>query len=174
MILWLKISRMQSGATPIDQLRLEHERQTALFDRQPGIVQRFLEAQARQIAEAYVERAHSVRFTLPDRVVIEENAQPLPVPADVRQQHVGTFSDRIAQRDVHETLRKRLAELNQSPELAVCVSADLIRFSAATHMIKNMLPAGRSITYISADDDDIPSFPATDNIEPEIGDHSFH
>jgi hypothetical protein len=159
--------RMQSSATPIDQLRQEHERQTALFDRQPGIVQRFLEAQARQIAEAYVERAHSVRFTLPDRVVVEENAQPIPVPADMRQQHVGTFSERLANRDVHETLRKRLAELNQSSELAVCVCADLIRFSAANHMIKNMLPAGRSVNYISADDDDIPSIPATNNIEPE-------
>ena len=157
----------QNIAAPLDQLRQEHERQMALFDKQPGIVQRFLEAQARHIAEAYFERALSVRFTLPDRVILLENTEPVPVPQDMREQHVGTFSDRLSRRDVHETLRKRLAELNQSSDKAVAASADLIRFAAVSHMVRTMLPAGRSITYIPADDEDIPSIPATDNMEPE-------
>lgn len=157
----------QPDGTPLEQLRRELDRQTALFDLQPGIVQRFLEAQARQIAEAYFERSHSVRFTLPDRVVVAENAQPILVPADVREQHVGTFSDRLARRDVHETLRRRLTELNQSDNTAVCVSADLIRFSSANHLVRTMLPGGRSVTYVALDDEDIPTIPSQDNVEPE-------
>jgi len=153
--------------TPVDQLRKEYERQSALFDRQPGIVQRFLEAQARQIAEAFIARAHSVRFSLPDRVVLTDGTEPIPVTPLDREQHVGTFQDRVARRDVHETLRRRLAELNQSADKAVAASAELIRFAAADHMVRNMLPSGRSVSYTAVDDDDIPSIPASDAMEPE-------
>ncbi len=55
--------------TPIDRLREEYDQQQALFNVQPVIIQRFLETQARQIAEAFIERSRSLRFTLPDRVV---------------------------------------------------------------------------------------------------------
>lgn len=158
---------IKNVGTPADQLREEYEQQTALFDAQPGIVQRFLEAQARQVAEAYVERVHSVRFNLPDRVTISEKSEPLPVPAAVREQRVGTFRDRLASHDVHETLRQRLAELNQSNDKAIVVSAELIRFAAANHMIRNMLPSGRSVSYVAAEDDDIPSIPASNEMEPE-------
>jgi hypothetical protein len=159
--------KMKPDGTPIEQLRREHERQTALFDLQSGIVQRFLEAQARQIAEAYFERALSVRFSLPDRVVVAEKTEPIQVPAAAREQRVGTFADRLARRDVHETLRRRLTELNQSDNTAICVSADLIRFASANHLVRTMLPAGRSIRYEPLDDDDIPSIPSTEAMEPE-------
>jgi hypothetical protein len=158
---------MKNGGTPVDQLREEYERQSALFDTQPGIVQRFLETQARQIAEAYVERAHFVRFTLPDRVTVLEKAEPILVPPTAREQRVGTFRNRLANHDVHETLRQRLAELDQSSEKAIAASAELVRYAAASHMVRNMLPSGRSVTYVTAEDDDIPSIPASDGIEPE-------
>jgi hypothetical protein len=62
-----KILNTKNTSTPVNQLRLEYENQNALFDAQLPIIQRFLEAQARLIAEAYTERAPRVRFTLPDR-----------------------------------------------------------------------------------------------------------
>jgi hypothetical protein len=158
---------MKNGGTPIDQLREEYERQSALFDAQPPIVQRFLEAQARQIAQAYVERAHTVRVNLPDRVVVSEKAEPLPVDPSAREQRVGTLRDRITSHDVHETLRQRLTQLDQSSEKSVAVSAELVRYASAAHMVRNMLPSGRSVTYIAADDDDIPSIPVSEGIEPE-------
>jgi hypothetical protein len=159
--------RMKNGGTPIDQLREEFERQSALFDAQPSIVQRFLEAQARQIAQAYVEREHTVRFKLPDRVSISEDSDPLPVDPSVREQRVGTLRDRVGSHDVHETLRQRLTQLDQSNQEAVSVSAELVRYASATHMVHNMLPSGRSITYLAADDEDIPSIPASDEADPE-------
>ena len=158
---------VRNGGTPIDQLREEYDRQSALFDTQPPIVQRFLEAQARQIAQAYVERAHTVHFKLPDRVTVSENTEPLTVDPSFREQRVGTLLDRFGRHDVHETLRQRLTHLDQSSEKAVAVSASLVRYASVTHMVHNMLPSGRSITYIAADDEDIPSIPASDKADPE-------
>ncbi len=111
---------LKDDNSPVIQLRLEYERQNALFDAQMPIVQRFLEAQACQIAEAYTERAPRVRFTLPDRIIAAKGTQPLAVRQAVREQRVGGFSDRLARRDVHDTLRQRLTELEQSKRPCHC------------------------------------------------------
>ncbi len=157
----------KNGGTPVDQLRQEYEQQTTLFDLQPPIVQRFLEAQARQIAEAYAERMRNAHFTLPDRVIVAENAEPTPIPPTVREQRIGGFRDRLAGLDVHDTMRRRLVELEQSSDKAVALSAGLIRYAAATHMVRNMLPSGRSVVYVAADNDDVPTIPVGDGNEPE-------
>ena len=155
--------------SPPDQLPEEYKRQQTLFNAQPSIVQRFLETQARQVAEAYIERVPHVRFALPDRIACEpiRGAAPLPVASSLREQTVGGFRDRLAGRDVHNTLRQRLAELEQSPERAVVIGAGLIRYAAAIHMIHNMLPAGRSVTYAAAEDEEIPTIPIGRELEPE-------
>jgi hypothetical protein len=155
--------------TPIDRLREEYEQQQALFNAQPQIVQRFLEAQARQVAEAYVERARSLKFTLPDRVITKAAGRPDPLPViqSQREQHVGSLRDRLEGRDVHLLLRQRLAELDQSNDEAIAVSSELIRLVVATHMVHNMLPSGRRVTYVAADGEDIPSIPVGDDLEPE-------
>ena len=158
---------LKDDNSPVNQLRLEYERQNALFDAQMPIVQRFLEAQANQIAEAYTERAPRVRFTLPDRVIAAEGTQPLAVHQAVREQRVGGFSDRLARRDVHDTLRQRLTELEQSRDHAIAIAASLVRFAAATHMVRNMLPSGRVVVYAPAEADDIPSIPFSKSAEPE-------
>ncbi len=163
----VKNPNIKNGNTPADQLRLEYERQNALFDAQVPIVQRFLEAQARQIAEAYAERSQRVRFTLPDRVIAVKGAEPITVQQAVREQHVGVFSDKLARRDVHDTLRQRLTELEQSSDQAVVIATSLIRFASATHMIRNMLPSGKIVAYIPAEEDDIPSIPVSEEKEPD-------
>jgi hypothetical protein len=159
--------KLRNDNTPADQLRQEYERQNALFDAQLPIVQRFLEAQARQIAEAYAERALRVRFMLPDRVIATNGVEPLTVQLSAREQHVGGFSDKLARRDVHDTLRQRLTELEQSSDQAIVIAASVVRFASATHMIRNMLPSGRIVTYISAEEEDIPSIPVSAVTEPE-------
>lgn len=152
---------------PANQLRMEYERQNALFDAQLPIVQRFLEAQAHQIAEAYVERAQRVRFTLPDRVIASKGTEPIVIPHTVREQRVGGFTDRLARRDVHDTLRQRLTELEQSNDQAVIIATSLIRFAAANNMVRNMLPSGRVVAYATTEEDDIPSIPVDEGMEPE-------
>ncbi len=163
------ISIGPAPATPIDRLHEEYEQQQSIFNAQPLIVQRFLEAQARQIAEAYVERARGLRFTLPDRVVTkaEGQSEPARIVEGKRQQPIGGLRDRLEGKDVHILLRQRLAELDQSSDEAVAVSSGLIRFSVATHMIYNMLPSGRSVSYVAAAGEDTPSIPVSDGMEPE-------
>jgi hypothetical protein len=159
------MTKIQNNTKPADQFLQEYQRQRALFNTQPLIVQRFFEAQASQVAEAFISREHSVRFMLPDRVIPVEKNEPLPVPQNMRDQRVGGFRDRIANMDVHDTLRGRLTELEQSTDKAVAVSAGLIRFAAATHMVHNMLPSGRMVTYTTTDEDDIPSIPVNNGSE---------
>jgi len=156
----------KTGNTPADQLRQEYEKQNALFDAQLPIVQRFLEAQARQISEAYVERGQRVRFSLPDRIIIDKGGEPLTVKQSSREQHVGNIADKFSRRDVHETLRQRLTELEQSPDQALSIAASLVRFSSATHMVRNMLPSGKVVEY-QLMDDDIPSIPVSKLTEQE-------
>ena len=156
----------KTGNTPADQLRQEYEKQNALFDAQLPIVQRFLEAQARQISEAYVERGQRVRFSLPDRIIIDKGGEPLTVKQSSREQHVGNIADKFSRRDVHETLRQRLTELEQSPDQALSIAASLVRYSSATHMVRNMLPSGKVVEY-QLMDDDIPSIPVSKLTEQE-------
>jgi hypothetical protein len=155
--------------TPIDRLREEHKHQKALFNAQPLIVQRFLEAQARQIAEAYIERAHTLHFSLPDRVLTKPDggSNPLPVAPAAREQRVGSLRDRLEGQDVHILLRQRLAELDQSRDEAIAACSGIIRYSTAVHMVYNMLPSGRHVTYVAADDEDVPTIPVGDAMDPE-------
>lgn len=162
-----KNPNIKNESTPANQLRLEYERQNALFDAQLPIVQRFLEAQALQIAEAYAERAQRVRFMLPDRVIAAVGKEPIVVPQAVREQRVGVFADKLARRDIHDTLRQRLTELEQSNDQAIVIAASLVRFASATHMVRNMLPSGKIVTYLPAEEDDIPSIPVSQGTEPE-------
>ena len=159
--------KLRNDSSPADQLRQEYDRQNELFDAQLPILQRFLESQARQIAEAYVERSQSVHFTLPDRVIQTIGTEPMTVQQGVREQRVGSFTDKLAKRDVHDTLRQRLTELEQSSDRAVVIAASLIRFASAAHMVRNMLPSGKIVSYLSPEEDDIPSIPVNEGTEPE-------
>ena len=58
------------------------------------------------------------------------------------------------------------SQLEQSPEHAAVISAQLIRHATAMHMIYNMLPSGRSVTYQSEGDEDVPTIPMGDALEP--------
>ena len=152
-----------SIANPVIHLRDEYERQQALFLVQPTIVQRFIESQAQRLAEAVTNSAHSVHFTLPDRVVAKvphsgELAAML-VPAQIREQTLGGWQIRYAPQYLRDALRLKLSELEQSPDQTIHVSASLLRFATAIHMVHNMLPAGRSVIYNAESDEKIPSIP---------------
>ncbi len=164
-----KTQTTEMSSTPADLFHEEYQQQSALFDAQPPIVQRFLEVQGRQIAEAFTERAQRVRFTLPDRVMAAEKAEaiPFPVPQNMREQVVGKLADRFAGRDVHTTLKQRLTELDSSSDKAVAIASGLVRFAAAQHIVHNMLPAGRSVAYTTAEGEEIPSIPVSSGADLE-------
>jgi len=147
----------------VSHLKQEYETQKTLFENQPVIVQRFLEGQAQSIADALVSKTSQVRFALPDHVVthitqVGQNGT-ITIPEAQRQHMVGG----ILQRDVRELLIHRLNELEKSADQAIAVSAGLLRYATAMHMIYNLLPSGRTVTYRADDDDQIATIPVEDN-----------
>ena len=83
----------------------------------------------------------------------------ITIPEAQRQNVVGGF----LQRDVRELLTRRLNELERSADQAIAVSAGLLRYATAMHMVHNLLPAGRTVTYRPDDDEQIPTIPVEDN-----------
>jgi hypothetical protein len=162
-----------SAADAASHLRQEYDAWQALFDAQTQLVQRFLEAQARRLADALMQREHpsQMRFTLPDSVVLEVAthgaSQLAEIPLDQREQLAGGLLDRVTGGGADKVLRQRLAELEQSPNRAVAVGAGLLRHVMAMHMVHGMLPAGRSVTYTALPGEEIPSIPVGDPLEPE-------
>ncbi len=149
--------------TIVPHLIKEYEQQKALFESQPVIVQCFLESQAQVIADALISKTAQVRFSLPDRVVTRASQNggdsAINIPEAQRQNTVGGF----LQRDTRELLTRRLNELEKSDSQEITVSAGLLRYAAVAHMVHNLLPAGRMVTYRADDDEQIPSIPAGDH-----------
>ena len=155
-----------------ERLTEEYERQQTLFSAQPAIVQRFLEAQGKRIADALVEGALQVRFSLPDRVVIAlenvEHPAVVTIPQKQRAYVVGGLFSRVRKAELYKEVRHSLNELEQSPDRAVAVAGGLLRHAAVIHLVYNMLPAGRSVSYKLADEGEtIPSIPEDEGLEPE-------
>jgi hypothetical protein len=153
------------------QLRQKYEEQIALFQAQPAMVQRFLEAQARQLADALVQHLPQARFSLPDKVVVEGHKEgegrSLSIPVDSREQLAGGLIDRITRTDLRSALRQRLSELEQSSNKAVATSAELIRHATVLQLVHSMLPAGRTVSYSAAGSEEIPTVPLQSEVEPE-------
>jgi len=154
-----------------ERLTEEYKFQHALFLAQPAIIQRFLEAQGKHIAEALVEGKPQVRFSLPDRVSfpLEKGQSPalVTIPQSQRNYSAGNLFSRLRRVESYKLFRHTLNELEQSPDRAISVAAGLLRHAAVLHMVNKMLPAGRSVSYKLADDEEtIPSIPDIEDLEP--------
>lgn len=75
--------------------------------------------------------------------------------------------DRITRNDLRAALRQRLSELEQSSNKAVVASAELIRHATVLQLVHNMLPSGRTVTYVAADGEEIPTLPLESETEPK-------
>ena len=161
-------SPFHSLESPASHLRQEYEVHRAVFEAQSTLVQRFLEAQAQLIADAITHNLSTVSFTLPDQVVTEAAPAPKSValPAEQREQKIGGLRARLARADCGDMTRQRLTELEQSTHPAVAASAGLLRYAVARHMVLTMLPAGRSVSYVAAEGEEIPTLP--DPNQPEV------
>ncbi len=142
----------------VPHLAQEYEQQKKLFENQPAIVQRFLEGQAQPIADALIARTSQIQFTFPDRIQVGQNGTS-PIPEAQRKNSAGGF----LQRDVREPLTQRLNELERSTDQAIAAGAILLRYATAIHMVHNLLPAGRMVTYQVEGDEQIPSIPTGDD-----------
>ena len=162
------IQIVNGGGSPLSQLRQDYAFQQALLNAQSTLVQRFLQLQAQQVAEALLQRSSPIRFTLPDQVVDpEKGRRPLIVPTEQRTQNIGSPLDRFTRTDLRLALRQRLASLEQSDQLALSLSGILVRHAIALYLVYNMLPSGRKVAYVAADGEDIPTIPVAAGSDPE-------
>jgi hypothetical protein len=145
-------------------LRDEYDRWCKLFEVQPILVQRYMESQARSLADALIQHQPQVRFALPETVVLEMGGQPARVAQELREQLAGGLIDRLTRADISLALRQRLSELEQSTNRGVAVGAALIRHTTAIHMVHNMLPSGRTVTYVPDEGEEIPTIPVADDL----------
>jgi hypothetical protein len=156
---------------PASQLHIELEAMQTLLVAQTPLIQRFLETQASQITEVLIQRQPQLRFSLPDRVMCETGTPGKyvsdQIPTNMRDQLAGGLFDRITRTEVRQVFRQRLSELEQSTDRGVATAARLIRHVTALHMIHNRLPSGRTVEYVAAEDEEIPTLPVRDILEPE-------
>jgi hypothetical protein len=153
-----------------DQIHEEFRTQQALLAAQPTLVKRFLEAQARRLADAIHKNQMQISFTLPDKVVSAVSSDykgPIAVvPAELREQWMGGVISRISRTDIRYVLRQRLSELEGASDPAVTASARLIRHVTALYMVHEMLPSGRTVIYTTGEGEEIPAFPVEDTQNP--------
>src|SRR5512141_1821208 len=110
---------MQSQHDPASFLRLDYQKWKKLYQAQPGLIQRFLEAQARNLADGLVQSTTQVRFSLPDQILCEDedggvSGKAVPVPTDAREQMAGGLFERLNKTALNVTLREKLNELEAS------------------------------------------------------------
>jgi len=161
--LLLKLSSPELADNTTSRLRQEYQAYQNLFQAQPMLVQQYFGIQASALAEAIIQGLPRVHFVLPEHVaclLASESAMEVEsIPIDNREQVVGRRLLRLTYPDLRTALCQRLSELEHSSNQAVSVSAILLQYAIAIHMIYNMLPAGRSVIYASVDGDDIPNQP---------------
>jgi hypothetical protein len=150
-----------------DVLHKEYDRQRKLFDAQPVMLQRYFDAQARYLAESLLQKSSQMRFTLPDRVVVDAQfGQTDTIPSEEREQVAGGLVDRLTRTDMTVVLRARFQELEQLPQRGIAVAAGVMRFSVCRQMIGAMLPGGQSVSYFDRGEEATPS--ETDLSEPGV------
>jgi hypothetical protein len=151
---------------PRSAIEQEYAAQVSLFEAQSIMVQNFIQAQARQLAEEVVQGSAQMRFTFPDRVFDVDKRTSHQVPSGVREQMAGGLFGQLTRSDPRIILRHRLAELESSSNRGTAISTALIRYATSAHMIYNMLPSGRTVSYLTIEGEEIPSMPITDELEP--------
>ena len=140
-------------------LQDEHDHWRDLFAMQSSSVRRFVEMQAGIVADALIQKSSQVRFTLPDQVVTQADGTQ-PVPATSCEQFAGGVGifNRDA-RDIRSAVAQRLGELEQSDDKGLSVAAGLLRYAIAVCMVRDRLPAGRTVHYVALPGEEMPTVP---------------
>lgn len=142
-------------------LAQEYKTWQQLFQSQPVLTQRFLEAQGKRLAEALIHGRLQARFTLPDKVSLQDKpVDATVIPAGLREQRAGSWALGPFKGGVN--LRQCLDVLESHPDAAVAASAGLVRYAMAMHLVHWMLPSGRNVVYRAADGEEIPTLPVVE------------
>lgn len=165
------LSTNQNNDSAVSLLKQEYEAQQSLFEMQPALVKRFLESQASQLADAVMQNIPQIRFILPDKVIVQDEQGngkiTYKIPNESREQLAGGLIDRLTRAGARNALRQRLSELEQSTDKGISNAALLIKHALVMYMVYDMLPSGRTVTYLAAEGEEIPSIPKADDLEAD-------
>jgi hypothetical protein len=141
-----------SADASLRQLEEERLAADALFDHQAENTRQFLRDQATAVAAVLLTRGHRLNFSLPESIFLPGDRpgeyRCADVPAEFRREEVAGFLGRLPLGDVRSDFRRRLARLGESAYPAVAVSASLLRFAIARHIVRDRVasPAGEEFT----------------------------
>lgn len=154
--------------TPADFLRQEYQRQRELYEAQPPVLGRYMEAQARSLAETILQKSSQARFSLPDKIVVDPAGGKTEfIRQDQREQMAGGLVDRLTKADIAIVLRTRFKELEQSDQPAIAAASGVLRYTTSRYMVSSMLPAGNTVHYKTLEGDEIPSIPEISDSDME-------
>jgi hypothetical protein len=104
-----------------------------------------------------------VRFSLPAQVITPTSRSGQLVALDIREAERKILVGGFLHGDIRERLMHRLNEQEKSTNEAVAVSTELLRYATAVHMVYDLLPAGRTVTYHPDGDEEIWTIPVEDH-----------
>jgi hypothetical protein len=152
-------------------LSQELEDWRSLFHAQTETCQDFLETEGYKLAEALVQNQSIIRFSLPDEIIVplstisSESSLLLRTPPALKAQKVGGWMGRLTQKKLIVMLNHKLEELESNLDPSISVSAGLIRYTTAIHLVHQIIPAGNRVVYLNAPGEDIPTVPVLNNDE---------
>lgn len=147
------------ASSAIDALGEELRRWQQRFETQPPLIQRFFEGQAGAVADAYVQNAGAIAFSLPTSVLAEPGGRPQIVPPNYQKNSSSGFLNTIMRSDARTNFRSRLDEIEGSGDPPASLAAGLLRYATSAYMVYTMLPGGRSVLYQAVEGEEIPSVP---------------
>lgn len=147
---------------PTGLLAQEYASWQNLFQAQAAMVQHYLLGQGLALAEMLLQNRNTVRFALPERVLIGGAGKETPVPPGLRDQIVRQTIFRIKRENIYWAVCLRLDELEAAANPAAATAAGLLRYITAVTMVHDLLPAGRKVRYQYGPGDDVPTLPVND------------
>ncbi len=148
-----------------DYISLELGLWKSLYLAQTPSSQDFLEGEACKLTEALVLNKPEVVFSLPECINVPmsnsttQESRAIYIPTALKRQKVGGLLKRLARKSLLDILKQRLDELESNIDPSVVVSAGLIRYTAALHLVHTMLPNGNQVVYLTIPGDEIPTIP---------------
>jgi hypothetical protein len=158
--------------SPASYLEEEFKKWQTLFASQPVLVQRFFDAQAAQLVNAILNNLTHIRFSLPDRIVLTAGDEKLAtIPIKQRDHSIGNLWHRLRSVSNIVIVRQYLDQMEalfstNDENKNIAIAAGLLRFATSHYMVYELLPAGRPVSYVVENGEEIPSIPIEDITMP--------
>jgi hypothetical protein len=139
----------------------------ALLEAQSAPTRRHLHDEGRRLAQLLSERPPSLHFSLPAEVILPAISSAASnghdgsnlAPVVRRNWATGGRLSHLSPGWQAGALSRRFDRLESSADAATAVAATLLRHATAQALVHDLLPSGRPVSYLPAEEGDLPSIP---------------